>query len=403
MIGCATDPVTRPGFRFAPLQPRDPVRVGRYTLRALLGTGGMSRVFLAFTPGGQPLAVKVIQPALENDPKFTARFAEEVRVAQKVDSGHVARLLDADPDAPRPWLASAYVPGPSLQELVTDTGPLPTADALLLALGMAKALASIHRAGAVHRDLKPANVILDEAGPKVIDFGIAQRLKNTSTAEDGVVRIGTLGYMSPEQALGRRVAASSDVFSLGSTICFLATGRGVFEAERELATVHRIVRDEPELSGLDRRLRKVVEACLVKNPARRATPAQAASLCLEALGPLTPGAYLNISQAADAIRGRSEALRELLPAPGRVPGSVEVGRSARRVGFASEPGARRPSFEATWSTRQMFPLSERATGWLRARRRLCGALGVIACATALLARRPRYPLHRKKNAKSSIA
>jgi serine/threonine protein kinase len=348
----------------------------------------MSRVFLAFTPGGQPLAVKVIQPALKKDPQFTTRFAEEVRVAQKVDSGHVARLLDADPDAPRPWLASAYVPGPSLQELVTETGPLPTADALLLALGMAKALASIHCAGAVHRDLKPANVILDEAGPKVIDFGIAQRLTNPSTAEDGVVRIGTPGYMSPEQALGRCVAASSDVFSLGSTVYFLATGRGAFEAEHELATVHRTVFDEPELSGLDRRLRKVVEACLIKDPTRRATPVQVASLCLEALGPLAPGAYLNISQAAEAIRERSEALRELPPTPRHVPGAVEVGRRARQVGSATESGLGRPSFDATWSTQQTFPPGERATGRLRTWRRLCGALGVIVCATAPSAWRP---------------
>jgi len=317
-------------FRFAPLHPGDPVRVGRYTLRALLGRGGTCRVFLSFTPGGQPLAIKVLEPAVGCDPQSTARFADEVRVAQRVDGGHVARLVDADPDAPRPWLASAYVSGPSLRELVTAAGPLPVADTLLVALGMARALTSIHLAGAVHRDLKPANVILDEAGPKVIDFGIAKPLTSPSNTDAGVLRIGTLPYMSPEQALGRHVTASSDVFSLGSTIYFLATGRSAFEAGHELATVDRIVREEPELSGLDHRLRTLVRACLIKDPLRRPTPVQAADLCLDALGPIPPGAYLNIAQAAVAIRERTEALRELSPAPPRA--QPHAGRRRRREG-----------------------------------------------------------------------
>lgn len=346
-------------FRFTPLQPGDPERVGRYPLSARLGKGGTSRVFLSFTPGGQPVAVKVIQPALGRDPQFAARFAQEVRVAQRVDGGHVARLLDADPDAPTPWLASAYVAGPSLQELVTDAGPLPATDVLLVTLGMARALISIHRAGAVHRDLKPANVLLDESGPKVIDFGIAKSLKDFSNtdadADGGAVRIGTLPYMSPEQALGRYVTASSDVFSLGSTIYFLATGRKAFDAGHELATVHRIVREEPVLSDLDPRLRDIVRACLRKDPARRPTPAQATSMCLDALGQIPPGAYLNITQAAAAVRERTEALRALAPAPPRIQSLLrslqQVGQRARRTWSARS--ARRsgpPQPDNTWPT-----------------------------------------------------
>lgn len=334
--------VSEYAFRFAALQPDDPAQVGRYPLRARLGSGGMGRVYLSFTPGGLPLAVKVVAPALDQDPQAAERFAREVRVTQSVDGNHVARILDADVDAPRPWLASAYVPGPALDELVADTGPLPAADTLLIALGMARALTAIHAAGVVHRDVKPANVILDEAGPKIIDFGIVTSLTEPATADADAARIGTLPYMSPEQARGRPVGPSSDIFSLGSTIYFLATGRAAFDADDEFETVYRIIHEEPDLSAVHPRLCRVLRACLAKDPKRRPTPVQVAAICADELGPLAPGAYLSISQATASIRARTDALRELL--------AESSAETRREPGPETEPGPSRPYQGTTWST-----------------------------------------------------
>lgn len=301
-----------PAFRFAPLRPTDPGRAGRHVLRARLGVGGMSKVYLAFTATGRPLAVKVLDPQWRQDARVAGCFAREALALQAIEGGHVARLIDADPQAPRPWLATEYVAGPSLEDLVTETGPLPAADALLVAHGIARALISIHRADVVHRDLKPANVILDEAGPKVIDFGIVQRGGREPAATGGEgLRIGTLPFMSPEQALGRRVAASSDVFSLGSTLYFLATGRTPFEAGYAPSTLYRIVHERPSVAGLDDRVARVVTACLAKDPAQRPAPADVAELCREATGPVPPGAHLDIAGAAAPIRERAAALHAL--------------------------------------------------------------------------------------------
>lgn len=319
-------------FRFEPLGAGDPRRVGRYDLVARIGAGGMGRVFLSFTPGGQPVAVKVIKAEVTQDPRFAERFAQEVRIAQRVNGNNVAQLIDADPHAPEPWLAGAYVAGPSLQELVSSTGPLPAPDALLVAMGTARALQTIHAAGVVHRDLKPANVLLDESGPKVIDFGIVKSLATSMATHGTVTRIGTPAYMSPEQAMGRMVTPASDVFSLGALLYFLATGRPAFEAENPVAMAFKVMQDEPDLSGLDDRLRSIAVPCLAKAPQERPTPARIIELCEQALGTVAPGAYLGIAQARAAIRGRTSALRDIAaarlappgagPAPSPPPGPV---------------------------------------------------------------------------------
>ena len=271
----------------------------------------MGRVFLAFTPGGQAVAIKVIKPDLARDSQFAERFAREVHTAQYVRGIHVAQLLDADAEAREPWLASAYVAGPSLYDLVSTSGPLMANDILVIATGIARALESIHNAGVVHRDLKPANIMLDEAGPKVIDFGIVKSLATTSATHSSATRIGTLPYMSPEQALGRAVAPASDVFALGSTIYFLGTGQLAFDAENGVAMAYRIVNDEPDLLVLDQRLRELVRSCLQKDPGKRPAPAQVIEACQAELGETPPGAYMQISQATSAIRARTRALREL--------------------------------------------------------------------------------------------
>jgi serine/threonine protein kinase len=206
-----------------PLQPGDPAQVGAYRLEGRLGGGAMGRVFLGRSPGGRPVAVKLVRPELAGDGSFRVRFAREVAAARRVGGFYTAQVIDADPDADPPWLVTAYIPGPSLSEAIRVHGPLP-ADALrALGAGLAEGLAAIHACGLVHRDLKPGNVILADDGPRVIDFGISRALDATSITTAHAI-IGTPAYMSPEQASGQPAGPGSDVFSLGSVLVHAATG-----------------------------------------------------------------------------------------------------------------------------------------------------------------------------------
>ncbi|GAA1246781.1 hypothetical protein GCM10009665_42140 [Kitasatospora nipponensis] len=322
-------------FQFPELRSHDPGSLGGFRLAARLGEGGMGQVFLAFSPGGQPAAVKVIREEFARDVEFGQRFAREVAAAQKVRGAHLAPLLDADPRAGRPWLATMYVAGPSLRELVAGQGPLPAGQVMLLAWGIAHALADIHAAGVVHRDLKPGNIILDETGPKVIDFGIVKSLAQSVTYTSSSTRIGTPLYMSPEQAAGRAVGAACDVFALGSTLYFLATGREAFAAENEWAVAHRVVADEPDVSAIAPPLRQLITVCLRKDPAQRPTPTGVRESCEAELGnALGPGAWMGIAGAREAIRQRTSALHTLT-APG-IPAPTPEG------GVALAPDSRGP-------------------------------------------------------------
>ncbi|MFH8983531.1 caspase, EACC1-associated type [Streptomyces varsoviensis] len=301
-----------PAFHFEPLKDDDPRDAGPYELRARLGAGGLGRVFLAITPDGRPVAVKLLKPELGRDPQFAQRFAREIDVARRVRGDHVARLLDADPDAPEPWLAAEYVCGPSLLELVAATGPLPSRDVLAIARGIARALKDIHAADAVHRDLKPANVMLGETGPRVIDFGIAKSVAATLMTRTNT-QLGTPAYKSPEQATGKQpVTPASDAFTLGATIYYLATGQDAFAAEDPLGTINLIAHEEPDLRSLDADVRGLVQACLAKAPEARPTPARVIELCSAAIGPATSGAHPPIAQAIPLIQARAGALRALM-------------------------------------------------------------------------------------------
>src|SRR3954451_24370451 len=189
-------------MRFTPLSGVDPHEVGGHRLTALLGSGGMGRVYLSFTPGGRPLALKVMRAEIADDREFRRRFRQEVHAAQQVQGIYTAPVVDADADAPVPWLATVYVPGPSLQDAVAEHGPLPLASLWRLLAGTAEALLDIHRVGLIHRDLKPGNVLLAEDGPRVIDFGIAHAVDATSHTQTGI-RVGTPAFMAPEQIRGR--------------------------------------------------------------------------------------------------------------------------------------------------------------------------------------------------------
>ncbi|MHA7958488.1 WD40 repeat domain-containing serine/threonine protein kinase [Streptomyces sp. L500] len=250
------------------LLPDDPRSVGPYRLDGRLGAGGMGQVYAGTSPGGRRVAVKLIRPELADTPQFRARFKREVDAARQVGGFHTAQVVDADPDAASPWLVTAFIPGPTLHQVVRERGPL-TPDAVLrLGAGLAEGLAAIHGCGLVHRDLKPGNVILAEDGPRIIDFGIARAVDASSLTATGAV-IGTYAYMSPEQIRADRAGPASDVFALGSVLGFAATGHSPFDAPTLLAVVQRILDDPPALDGLDGELRRLLAACLAKEPTER--------------------------------------------------------------------------------------------------------------------------------------
>ena len=261
-----------------PLEPDDPRTVGGYVLRARLGSGGMGRVYLSYTPGGRPVAIKVIRGEFAEDPEFRRRFRQEVTAAQRVQGLYTAPVIDTDADAQQPWLATAYVAGPSLYDAVYRHGPLPAETILILLAGVAEALQSVHSAGIVHRDLKPSNVILAGDGPRVIDFGIARAADATPLTRTGM-SIGTPAFMAPEQARGLSAKPATDVFALGSLGVYAATGRSAFGEGTDSSVLYRVVHQDPDLSGCPEQILSVLRRCLEKDPDNRPTPAEVIELC----------------------------------------------------------------------------------------------------------------------------
>ncbi|RXS61611.1 serine/threonine-protein kinase, partial [Streptomyces sioyaensis] len=253
---------------FEALSPDDPREIGGYRVCARLGTGGMGRVYLAYTAGGRPVALKVVRPELAEDPGFQHRFAQEVASARRIHGLYTAQVVDAGTDATAPWLATTFVPGPSLQQVVHRHGPLPERTLLLLVAGIAEALQAIHAAGVVHRDLKPGNVLVAADGPRVIDFGIA-RAADASPLTGTGLRIGSPGFMAPEQALGLPATPPTDVFALGSSIAYIGSGASPFGDGPESVSLYRAVHEEPDLSHLPHGLHELVRLCLAKNPEDR--------------------------------------------------------------------------------------------------------------------------------------
>ncbi|MDA0562849.1 serine/threonine protein kinase [Streptomonospora sp. S1-112] len=303
-----------------PLEPTDPASIGGYRLQGRLGAGGMGQVYLAATLSGRHLAVKVIRPDLLQQGQARARFAREVDAARRVGGFHTAPVVDADVEADPPWVATAYIPGPSLFQAVRDDGPL-TAPALhVLAVGLAEGLKAIHACGLVHRDLKPGNVIMTHDGPRIIDFGIARSLgAETLTGHDAVV--GTLTYMSPEQVDGSGVGPASDVFSLGTVLAFAATGANPFKAETMAETVQRLSGPPPDPGDVDPLTRGLIADCWNRDSGARPTP--------------------------DAILARFA--EGVLHAPGEVPkagaaaAAAGAAAAAARAPAGGEPGALRDS------------------------------------------------------------
>ncbi|HSA50894.1 MAG TPA: protein kinase [Yinghuangia sp.] len=250
------------------LRDGDPVVVGRYRIVGRLGSGGMGQVYRGRSPGGRAVAVKVVRPELAGERDFRRRFAREVEAARRVGGVFTAAVLDADAEGEPPWLATAFVPGMSLADVVRDHGPLPEASALGLGAGIAEALGAIHASGLVHRDLKPSNVLLSPDGPRVIDFGIALAADASVLTRTGMA-VGSPGYMSPEQVRGEPVGPPSDVFSLGTVLAFAATGQGPFGDGPLPSLMFRIAYESPRLDHVPDGIRDLVEQCLHKEPAGR--------------------------------------------------------------------------------------------------------------------------------------
>jgi eukaryotic-like serine/threonine-protein kinase len=334
-----------------PLRDGDPSRIGRYRLTARLGSGGMGIVYLGAAREGSLVAVKVLRPELADDPQFVARFRREVSSLTRVQGMCTVRVIEADTDAPRPFLVTEYADGPSLAEHVSATGPLQPQMLYGLATGLAEALSAIHAAGVVHRDLKPANVLLTPVGPKVIDFGIAQALDSTAVTRTGMT-VGSPGFMAPEQVTGR-AGQPADVFAWALTVAYAASGRPPFGTGPADAILYRIIHDSPDISAVPPELRPLVEASLAKGPDDRPSArnlvAQLTSAVTQPGGTdeaptqavlsrtwLLPAPYL---QAAGRTRRRWPL--GALAAAAVVAAGVGTG-TALLIGGAAQPGASAP-------------------------------------------------------------
>lgn len=339
------------------LRSEDPTVIAGYRMLARLGAGGMGRVYLARSPGGRPVAFKVIRSDFTDDPDFRVRFAREVAAARSVSGVFTAPVLDADPHGDPPWLATGYVPGVALSDAVARFGPLP--DALgQLAGGIAEALIAVHEAGLVHRDLKPANVMLAADGPRLIDFGIARAVEGGTITRTGFL-VGSPGFLAPEQAGSGQIGPATDVFALGSVLTYAATGTSPFGDGVFTELLFKVLYGEPEIGGVPERYRALVASMLAKDPGDRPTPRrileQLAVLGLEGDGgggwlprPLTElvvaqsAALLSQNPLVDETESRQPgAAPGPPPAPGTAPGSRQPDPPApeRRPAGPTEFGA----------------------------------------------------------------
>ncbi|MFD4994820.1 serine/threonine protein kinase [Streptomyces buecherae] len=244
-----------------------PERIGDYAVERELGAGGMGRVYLARSRGGRTVAIKVARPELAADPHFRARFRAEVDAARRVGGFHTAQVVDADPEAPAPWLATAYIAGPTLSGLLAAQGPMGETRLRLLGAALAEALQAIHGCGLIHRDLKPSNIIMADDGPRVLDFGIARALEATRLTSTGAA-FGTPGFLAPEQAQGLEVGPAADVFALGAVLVAAAGGQAFGEGT-PMMLMYRAVHEPADLSALPEGVRPLVASCLAKDAAQR--------------------------------------------------------------------------------------------------------------------------------------
>ncbi|WP_329173766.1 serine/threonine-protein kinase [Streptomyces decoyicus] len=293
-----------------PLGTGDPLRLGPYRLLGVLGEGGMGKVYVGQDAVGTVAAVKVLRPELTDEANLARRFVREAQAATAVTSKGVARVLGTDTEGGRPWIATEFLAGPTLDEAVEAYGPLDEPAVRALAASIAHTLADIHNTGLIHRDLKPPNIVLTSAGPRVIDFGIARPEHGLTLTSTGQVPV-TPGYGAPEQVLGRRVASSADVFSLGAVLVYAASGHRAYDASHIAALQYKVVHDAPDLTGVPEALRHLIAPCLAKDPAARPAPAQIAAAFAPPRGAERAWRRGPVNQA---IKERESGLHELTAA-----------------------------------------------------------------------------------------
>ncbi|MGW7365583.1 protein kinase domain-containing protein [Streptomyces sp. NPDC054841] len=343
-------------------EAEQPGYAGRYRLEACLGAGGMGVVHLARSASGLRLAVKIVHEQYAADPEFRARFRQEVAAARRVSGAFTASVVDADPDAERPWMATLYVPGPTLADQVKRSGPMAPAELRRLTAGLAEALRDIHRAGVVHRDLKPSNVLLTDTGPKVIDFGISRPFDSDLRTETGKL-IGSPPFMAPEQfQRPREVGPAADVFALGSVLVHAATGSGPFDSDSPYIVAYQVVHDEADLAGVPAELAPLISRCLAKEPAERPTPD-------EIMAELRPPSY----EAAAFIPAQRR------PSGAQPPSAEEPDATDSSGGPSPASRTRIRSMRSTGSTR-----STETTGSTGSTRRTRTRRRLLSAGTALL-------------------
>jgi serine/threonine protein kinase len=313
-----------------PLRRWDPERIGSYAIIGRLGAGAMGQVFLARSAAGRLVAVKTIRIELAEEPGFRARFAREVAAASRVSGVFTAAVIEADADADLPWVATAYVPAPSLSTLVRKAGPLPVPAVRWLAAGCAEALQSIHGAGLLHRDVKPSNVLVAPDGPRVIDFGVAraaERVQLTRTRSGS----GTPAYMAPEQARdGSQASPASDIFSLGATLVYAATGHPPYQGDTVMDILVRLATEPPDLAGMPAELTSLVAACLQRVPRDRPSGAAILSRLGQFALPNGPG-HVYLPDSAMAVIAEYQRT-PLVPAGSPVTGDERAGSGERAGG-----------------------------------------------------------------------
>ena len=336
-----------------PLRRWDPEQIGGYVLAGRLGAGAMGQVYLGLSASGRLVAVKTIKVELAEERGFRTRFAQEVAAARRVSGAFTAAVVAADPEADVPWLATAYVPAPALSRLVRTCGPLPVPAVRWLAAGCAEALESIHGAGLIHRDLKPSNVLVSPDGPRVIDFGVARAAERIQlTVTRGA--IGTPAYMAPEQARDTRQATmASDIFSLGATVLFAATGHAPYQGETVMDVLVRLATEPPDLGGLPDDLADIVRACLQRDPGQRPSSAAVLSRLAPDISRADVGQEAGMSSLPEpalaliaeyrrdprAVRQTSAQARAAPGRPAAEGAAAEGTEASEEVTFGSQPAA----------------------------------------------------------------
>lgn len=384
-----------------PLRRWDPEQIGGYLVIGRLGAGAMGQVYLGRSAAGRLVAIKTIKAELAEEPDFRTRFGQEVAAARRVSGAFTAAVVAADSEADVPWLATVYVPAPSLSTLVRSCGPLSEQAVRWLAAGCAEALDSIHKAGLVHRDVKPSNVLISPDGPRVIDFGLAraaERIQLTVTRAS----VGTPAYMAPEQARDNRQATSaSDIYAVGATLVFAATGHAPYQGDTVMDVLVRLATEAPDLSGLPAGLTEIVTGCLERDPRNRPTSAAIVAR-------LAPGLVAGDNGAAPlppaAIRLIDDYRRIRWPQPGE-PDCEIAGEDT----LGSRPGGARHGPRAGRRAAARFGPARRAGSRATYRRLLLAAAGATAAATLIGAgwligtRQPQSPPPRPQASSQQLA